>query len=452
MELHEDYFISYPEIKHPLAAESLSLKLKYVSLLEYYRKRICPSDISAQNRLNRFKHDFLSDFSPAEQDIDSATKAIMKTRFTPFHFFSYRYLFLFDCVYLLCIDGFAYVREIREQIKTSVNKRYHTKIDAMLDAMISNPPALSNFSMITSEMIQSLTDSQKFLNTIETSIVFTATMSAGKSTLINALIGQPLAKAKKAACTAAISEFCSCPVFHRKSNVFIDGKEIRDLLPKDICAISANGTKPLTVTSFFNSRTKNQKLRIIDTPGANSAQNPQHKEITRAELSGRSHDLLVYVIPVENYGSEDDLVHLTFIKEKANYKKIIFVVNMIDTCDFEDDSVAEIMNNIREHLEKIGFLNPVLCPLSAKVGLLFKRVLSGTALTAKEKAEFDTYFAKYQNPDYDMSPFYTVTGEDHFCNEWYPIEELSYDQVHQLYLRTGLPQFESTILKSIKEA
>ena len=452
MNAFENYFISYPAIQHPLANEEPELKLKYISLLEHYRSKICPTSRSVLARFDRFKWDFLSGCTFVDQNIDTSIKAITKTRFTPFRFYSYRYVFLFDCIYLLSVDGFTHIQKIGDLMKIDVNRRYHKKLDFVMEKMATNPAELVGIPMITTEMIHSLEASQTFLATQEKTVVFTATMSAGKSTLINALIGQALAHTKKAACTAAVTEFISCPVYHPKYNVFVRDEEKRDLLPAEVQKTSEGGTTPMMITGYFNARTNRHKLRVIDTPGVNSSQNPTHRDITREELQRRDHDLLVYVIPVENYGGEDDFNHLRFVKDHARYDRIVFVVNMMDTCDFEDDSVEEILGNIKEHLEKIGFPSPVICPLSAKVGLLFKKALSKAELTPNERTMLDTYCWKYQDPNYDMSPFYNVKGEDHFCDEGHPIKGLPYDYVYQLYLRTGLPQFESTILKSFEEA
>lgn len=451
MSFSENYFLSYPDIHHPLSDESLELKLKYITLIENYRQQICPTNHSAQTRFDRFKRDFLSGSGYSYPDIDSSVKAIMKTRFTPFRFFSYRYVFLFDCLYILCVDSFDSVQEIGNLMKDTVNKRYHKKIDFILEKFVSSPSALSAIPMITNEMIQSLMDAQAFLVTKEKTVVFTATMSAGKSTLINAVIGQPLAKTKKAVCTAAITEFCSCPVSHPRCNIFLGDEEKRDLMPLEVRNTADNGTRPLTVTSFFNARVHKHKLRMIDTPGVNSSQNPTHKEITRNELQSRHHDLIVYVIPVENYGGEDDFIHLQFIKNNAKFGKIIFALNMMDSCDFEDDSVDEILMDIRNHLENIGYLNPIICPLSAKAGLLFKRALSNSELTQSERKELDAFCLKFEDPDYDMGRFGKLKGEDAFCDERHPSEGLHRDQIQKLYYRTGLPQFESAILNAIEE-
>lgn len=69
----------------------------------------------------------------------------------------------------------------------------------------------------------------------------------------------------------------------------------------------------------------------------------------------QEYDAVVYVIPVENYGSEGDFFHLKYILNQVKFKKIVFAINMMDTCNFEDDSVCEIMDNVKSHLMEHGY-------------------------------------------------------------------------------------------------
>lgn len=442
----EDYFISYPAIEHPLADEKLELKLKYIALLEHYRTLICPDSKPALARCQRFIKDFLGQDSFVDQDIALSIKEIMRSRFTPFRFFSYRYVFLFDCIYLLSIDDVSNIEKIGALVKESVNRRYHKKMDFIVEKVKSNPSELSCIRMITPEMIHSLAAVQKYLPTKEKNVVFTATMSAGKSTLINAIIGQALAQTKKAACTAAVMEYISSPIYHPKYNVHGVAKDDCDVLPQEVRSLSEGGSVPIKVVGYFNSGLSQRKVRVIDTPGVNSSRNPEHRTITRGELTSRPHDVLVYVIPVENYGGEDDFLHLQFVREHAKYKKIVFVVNMMDTCDFEDDSVDEILDNIRDHLESIGFDSPLVCPLSAKAALIFKKALSNVELSQNEKNELDAFCRKFEDDHYDLGPFYQFGGTESISSDGTLIDENRSKDIYRLYSRTGMPQFESTIL------
>ena len=440
------FFVSYPAIKHPLANEKTELKMKYLCLIEYFRMQICPEDVIVQARVERFKKDFLAEDGCNNQYVEVAMKEIMKTRFTPFRFFSYRYVFLFDCVYLLSIDSFEYAEQIGNLLKGNLNQRYHKKIDFIIEKMCANPLELSVIPLITNEMIKSLIKAQGFIKSEIKSVVFTATMSAGKSTLINAIVGHELSYTKKAACTATIMEFYSSPVYYPRYNVYDVNGEKMNLTYQEVRKISEGRIIPLNVSGYFNSRISAKKFRLVDTPGVNSFLNPAHKQITRDELLNGEHDAIVYVIPVENYGSEDDYIHLSFIRKKVKYKNIVFVVNMMDSCDFEDDSVEEIIDNITKHLIEIGYSEPVVCPLSAKAGLLFKKALSYAELTPNDIRELNAFINKYEDEVYDLSPCYNVTGNDDFCNEEFPCTELNYERLQELYLKTGLPQFESILL------
>ena len=448
---YKNFFISYPLLKHPLENEKPKLRQKYINLIEYYRKTICPEDETVRIRFERFKTDFFKDAAIDSNDIKGTIKEIMKTRFTPFHFFSYRYIFLFDCIFLLAVDNLDYAPQICNFAKKSISRIGHKNMDFILEKMLTNPLELKHVPGITEALSKSWIDAQAFIKTKEKKVVFTATMSAGKSTLINAIIGQKLSFTKKAACTATVMEFCNSPTYHAKYNVSDSNGVKLNLTAKEVCKTSEKRESPLTVTGYFNSKLSTHKLRFIDTPGVNSSLNPIHKQITRDELLSQKQDVIVYVIPVENYGSEDDYAHLSFICKKVNYSKILFAVNMMDTCDFEDDSIEEILSNIATHLSDIGFSEPVVCPISAKAGLLFKQALSHTSLSSNELAELKALIYIYKDDDYDLSPYYSTNGNADFCDNGFDLEDFNYQQLSELYPRTGLPQFESIVLNTIKE-
>ena len=66
---------------------------------------------------------------------------------------------------------------------------------------------------------------------------------------------------------------------------------------------------------------------------------------------------------------------MKYVLKKVSYGRIIFLFNMMDTYDPEYDSVEDILQNIRAHLSEIGFENPMVCPVSAKAGLLIKKIV-----------------------------------------------------------------------------
>lgn len=450
--MYNQYSICYPMLNHPLAGEKTEIKIKYVCLLHHYQEMICEADLAAEVRLDRFSRDFLSTSSISKIDYDVAAKEVMKTRFTPFKFFSYRYIFLFDCVFLFALEDKEKAKHIATLMKSTVHQKYHKKIDLLIERLYEPPYLLSDFPQITDEMQSEWKKLNEYISSAEKKVVFTATMSAGKSTLINALIGRELTNTKKAACTATVMDFAVSPMYHNLYHAIDENYPKYNVSCSDIKKITTGRETPLSVIGYFESCLNKQNITLIDTPGVNSSLNPEHKKVTREALQNQYYDVIVYVIPVENYGSENDYDHLQFIKQKASYGKIIFAVNMMDTCDLEDDSVSEIVTEVSEHLVDIGFENPIICPISAKAGLLFKEALTGIELTENEEKALIAYYRKYAAPEYDLRTCYNAAVELDLRKVVYKYAHLvPSNALSEALISTGLPQFEQCIMDLFKE-
>lgn len=447
----DSYAITYPLLNHPLSNERMDEKIKYICLLEHYRIKFCRSNIPAKERLRRFANDFIGKDESYQIDVAESAKDILRTRFTPFRLFSFRYVFLFDCIYLFAISNKQLATKICEELKSSVHRRYHRRINELFSMLFNEDASLIDEYLISKEQFDAWCKMRRYMRTSKKSIAFTATMSAGKSTLINALIGQELSYARKTACTATVMQFHSEPVYHPCFNVIAKDETITNITAEAVKSYTKQRESPCAVVGYFESALNNNRVVFYDTPGVNSSQNPEHKTVTRDELTKRPHDIIVYVIPVECYGSDDDYTHLKFICENADYKKIVFVINMMDTCDFEDDSITQIMSDVTAHLKDIGFQEPVVCPISAKAGLLFKQALAGNELSRNDIKELLALYAKYEDSEYDLSGCYIAPVYPSFHYLGYKLSEVPYDKLYQAYLHTGLPQLENILLEKIKE-
>lgn len=283
----------------------------------------------------------------------------------------------------------------------------------------------------------------------EKKIVLTATMSAGKSTLVNALVGRELSFAKKAACTSTILRFASAPVTHSRYHVQYDQKYQLNLTSEQVREALRSQKDPCTVIGHFYSGLSRQRILLTDTPGVDSARNREHKKITREALKNDPYDLILYMIPVENYGSDDDDSHLKFIRKYAPDKKILFIVNMMDTCDAEDDSVEEILGNIADYLRHLGFADPVICPVSAKAGFLCGAALTGGKLSGSSEKDLEDFCAKFRRPEYDMSQYYADGSVDDMPCDIF--SQKQHPEWGEIYRRTGIPGLKAAILDALKE-
>lgn len=426
--------VYYPLIRHPLFNEKEELKRKYIALIKKYAEKYeieekRTSDLQMIHQA-MFGEDITNLAWLSYTELYEAE--VLKTRFSPFRFFSYRYLFLFDCLMLFAVSDDKKGKCICEEFKEHVHSRYHKKIDMMVSMMYSGDEVFAEKTLISTDMVKAWKDARKYSLSREYSVFFTATMSAGKSTLINSIIGEDLSGTKKAACTSNIIRFHSTPnINNRYTIVNADGSQyLRDAKYVQECIRSS--IQQIDIVGYFSSILHEGKYILVDTPGVNSSLNPKHKELTRKELSNNNLEILVYVIPVETYGSEDDYNHMKYILKNVSYERIIFVVNMMDTYDPEDDSVEDILLNIRDHLSEIGFENPMVCPISAKAGLLIKKSVQNTAMTANERESAENFIKLFSKPEYDFGKYYPpVKNEGYYHNK--------------ALLSTGLPGLEQVI-------
>lgn len=215
-----------------------------------------------------------------------------------------------------------------------------------------------------------------------------ATMSAGKSTLINSLLGQRLMPAKQEACTATITEIKDNDSDHFSAKVYDkSGKliethpeltyEIMDRLNANpaVSKIRAEGNIPF-VTS------EDVSLVLVDTPGPNNSRNPEHKAATYRMLSESSKTVVLYIMNATQLKVDDDSNLLKHVAEsmkvggKQSRDRFIFVVNKLDAFIKGEDSVDVSLKNVRDYLADHGIENPNIYPASALTALNIRTILA----------------------------------------------------------------------------
>lgn len=224
-----------------------------------------------------------------------------------------------------------------------------------------------------------------FNSDLEVNVV--ATMSSGKSTLINALLQRKLMPAKNEACTATISRITDNDddnftavaydsqknIVSRYSNLTYENM---DQLNSNnaVSEIEINGNIPFVTADEI-------RLVMIDTPGPNNARNEEHGKTTALALNRSSKMLVLFIMNATNLQTTDQDMFLGRIAEsmsvggKQSKDRFIFVVNKMDTFG-EGDSVEESLRNVREYLESKGIKDPNIFPASANTALQIRRLLN----------------------------------------------------------------------------
>lgn len=234
-----------------------------------------------------------------------------------------------------------------------------------------------------------------------------ATMSAGKSTLINAMLGTKLMPSKQEACTAIITRIKDCDTEGSSFKAEVYDQEERlsekyeDLTypimerlnsDENISVIHVTGNIP-----FVSS--EDVSLVLIDTPGPNNSRDKRHKKVQSEFLSKSSKALILYIMTGE-FGTDDDNVLLNRVAEsmsvggKQSKDRFIFVVNKLDDRKPEDGDTDHTLEKVCAYLKNHGISNPNLFPASALPALNIRLIKSGAKVDEETRDDTEVKVKK----------------------------------------------------------
>ena len=374
---------------------------------------------------------WIQSISPNINDIDSIwvsndelVKKAVGIQRRGFKFFSMKEQFFFDVLYLaessmknlFCIDDIE--SYFLQNICTVFNKN---SLKRMVHYFNTNNGV--SVRKINKNVIEHRINNLRIQNLVEKKTLVVANVSAGKSTLINALVGQRVSKSLTTVCTQKL-------VFiHNKTSK--DGIMIKDS-QKQYAYYRTFGnidSDSFTHASLpFISQLSSVNVCLIDTPGINNTYDSKHRLLTETEIMNNSYDCVIYVSNCQYNATNDESVLLSFLKKKCK-KPIIFVLNQLDRFKQKSDSVQKMVDNFKSDLLKLGFVNPQVVPLSAYAAILFK--LPNELLDEDDLYE-KTLLEKRFDKDYYDFPTY-----------------ISNSKSSDLLSKTGITYLEKTILKNL---
>lgn len=248
-------------------------------------------------------------------------------------------------------------------------------------------------------------------------IAVCATMSSGKSTFINALLGGYYIPSGNEACTAKITSISDNDKFPELVGCYAKGEnlcEYRDAIDNKVLD---QWNSDEAITHVFLEGDLQQigsdhvVLVIHDTPGTNSSQNPIHHKRTMEFLQEQPLQAIIYLLNAEHISTTDNQRLLKEIKQKVidqRKTKIVFLINKIDSFDEEEgDDIQKSVDSVCQELAKVGFKNPIVIPVIAYGASLFKRALSGQAdkFTRKERLDFMSLYSLCMEENLDVTTY-----------------------------------------------
>ena len=276
-----------------------------------------------------------------------------------------------------------------------------------------------------------------------------ATISSGKSTLINALLSKKLLPSSNEACTATITKVINTNQENYSAKAY---SEKRKLLYKEynisyekmkewnnnekISEIEIHGVIP------FVNKERTLNLTLIDTPGPNNSQNIEHQKILERHLENiNENTMILYVLNATQVGIIDDSNLLDKLIKNVgnNTKNIIFALNKLD-CFNEDDDILETIIQVYEYLEKKGVKKPNIFPVAALPALAIR----SEPQSIKQKQKRD-YFIDIMNIDENLHlEKYSIKE-----NKDFELNNMSYEE--KAFFHTGLHILENRIIKKGRE-
>jgi len=226
-------------------------------------------------------------------------------------------------------------------------------------------------------------------NTAALHILLLGTMSSGKSTLVNALLGSDMMPTANAATTTKIFRL------HSRENIqrgkLWEIASYRELSREDINKYNKSpGDETITLLCNFPYMCHHKAdIFLYDTPGPNTAIYSEHKNTLMDCIQKLNFSHIICIInakETETDGEEQCLDNFVAVAQSKNKDaRTIFVLNKVDELDeARDGPLQEFVASTAEWLQKKGFSSPVVVPVMAKAAFLLRANSNQSKLSKDE--------------------------------------------------------------------
>lgn len=335
--------------------------------------------------------------------------------------------------------------------------------EIMLDVKEKNIPEFMTKNDKGKDIFDSYSEAKNGI--FEVSVI--ATMSSGKSTLINSLLNMELLPSENKACTATI-----CKIL---DNDTMDHYEATCYADDGITEIYSRQNVTLDNMKEFNSNDKvtyidiegsvpaipSDKIRLClrDTPGPNNSRDENHSRLTQTIIKG-TNSVVLYVMNATQIAIKDDEQLLRTISNemkqggKQSRDRFIFVINKCDALDEErGETVDKLLQSVREYLNEFGITEPTLIPTSARIALLIRKNRRGETLSRSERKGLleGEDFVTVEELHYEKYATLTPTVKEQLQDRIKKYHSNKDDKDLEALIHTGIPAVEATIAEYIEK-
>lgn len=380
---------------HPVRGLSVKMQSQYVfgigEFLSYLFNKYEPRSSKKaksvfQIWIKSFSIDLTSDGWRCQSDFEFTKRIIRKNN----RFFSLSRIFVFDCFYISSIVSDSILEKVY-----CCFKELH--IRPRVAAQTFNHWKQGDLINVPLQLIYHWQCNCQLNEKKQKRVLVVATMTAGKSTLINALVGYRVNRVKTTACTSRL-----CFIYNKpKSKEVITKNKDGSLSYRDNNNLWGNDDY-IEIGLHYNSLLSNENICLIDSPGTNYNGDNSHRKITYKAIKSNRYDAIIYVINSTNFFTDDDIKLLKFTTENTR-KPIIFVLNKLDCWSPDDDSIPVLINKFISMVD-LRINDKYIVPTSALYAFLLKS--DNEHMTRFEKLYFKHLSNLFKYDFYNLRQYY----------------------------------------------
>lgn len=333
----------------------------------------------------------------------------------------------------------------------------------------------SPFNELTTEELKDIFEK---ITSNDFEIAVVATMSSGKSTLINSMLGKELLPARNEATTATIAriydenEKQNFDAIVKNAEGEVIGTYINVGL-KDIDEINTKGNRgdddsseriketPSTIEihgDITGIVSNSLRLVLSDTPGPNNSQSQEHRMHIESLLKNPYKPMILYVLNATQLKTDDDENLLRSVAKAMNDEKagrqaqdrFLFVLNKADAFDpakGDSEKIENVIAKVKEYLENHDIKDPKIFPASALMAKVIRQHLGGEPLTETEEDEILPKHQTFIKREYKHFNDYATLSEyaKHEQSRLLSKYQEEGDSYKQALVYTGIPAIEIAI-------
>lgn len=291
-------------------------------------------------------------------------------------------------------------------------------------------------------------------------IAVCATMSAGKSTFINALLGADYLPARNEATTAKITSVYDNDFSTKMIGYCLDAEKKVIGISGAVSSQTIDQWNQDKVVSRIilqddldNIRNANAIIAVHDTPGTNNSATESHHKATFEFLANSAIDAILFVTNAEQMQTTDEQRLLKEIYGQFVQTRnipVLFIINKADSVDFLKENFKEMCQSFKSFINSIGYKDCPILPISAKAARLFKMALKGnqSKFTDSELDKFHSFFSKFSHIAFDERKQANID-----ISKKVNVDGVLYDAagINMALTHTGIKKVETTIENLIRK-